>query len=108
MTMTIKSGSLGEFFDSVKLTAREIDAGKTPAPKHTVWMNTDDLAALLKPQRKALLSYLREQEEITLDELATALHRSAKRRYVNSPRLPRSGHPGSTSTDTRKLAVAYD
>jgi predicted transcriptional regulator len=78
MTMTIKSGSLSEFFNSVKQTAKEIDARQTPSPKHTVWMDTDDLAALLKPQRKALLSYLRDKEEITLDELVTALHRSAK------------------------------
>jgi predicted transcriptional regulator len=34
------------------------------------------LAALLKPQRTELLRYLRNKEEITLDELAKDLHRS--------------------------------
>lgn len=78
MTMKIKAGSLSEFFAAVKETARELDAGITPTPKHRVWLDVDDLAALLKPQRKELLVFLREHEEATMAELSAALHRSAR------------------------------
>jgi len=76
MSIILKSGSLAEFFDSVKQTAQELDNHQTIIPKHTIWIETEDLRALLKPQRTELLCYLRNQEEITLDELVSSLHRS--------------------------------
>jgi len=76
MSIILKTGSLVEFFDSLKHTAQELDNHQTITPKHTIWMETADLSALLKPQRTELLCYLRNQEEITLDELVNSLHRS--------------------------------
>lgn len=76
MSILLKSGSLVEFFDSVKQTAQELDNHHPITPKHTIWVEIEDLSALLKPQRTQLLCHLRDQEEITLDELVNLLHRS--------------------------------
>jgi len=76
MSITVKSGALTEFFASIKHTAQELDSKAAVTQKHTIWMESEDLSALLKPQRTELLRYLRNREEITLDELVDALHRS--------------------------------
>ena len=55
MSIFLKTGSLAEFFDSLKHTAQELDNHQTITPKRTIWMETADLSALLKPQRTELL-----------------------------------------------------
>jgi len=42
-------------------TAKEIDENKKVTPKHTIWMNTEDLLNILKPQRTILLKYLKDK-----------------------------------------------
>jgi hypothetical protein len=54
-------------------TAKEIDEKQKVTPKHTIWMETDDLLNILKPQRTILLQYLKNKTKVyysvILDEL---------------------------------------
>lgn len=76
MSIEIKSGTLSDFFTSAKETARQIDRGETITPKHTVWMDTHDLMQLLKPERTALVKYLRQEKRVAFTELLTAMNRT--------------------------------
>ena len=55
MTVEIKAGYLEDFFISARQTAREIDQGNWLTPKNIIWVEAEDLAALLEPKRIVLL-----------------------------------------------------
>jgi len=76
MSVEIKSGTLSDFFASAKETAREIDQGKRLAPKKTIWVDPQDLMLLLKPERTALVKYLREETKVVFSDLMVAMRRS--------------------------------
>jgi len=69
----IKNGSIEDFFTSAKATATEIDDGLKVTPKHTIWMETEDLLNILKPARTKVIQYLKTKTEVyysvMLDEL---------------------------------------
>jgi predicted transcriptional regulator len=71
--ITIQNGTIDDFFESALHTAKEIDENKKVTPKHTIWMETEDLLNILKPQRTTLLQYLRNKTKVyysvILDEL---------------------------------------
>ena len=71
--VTIQNGTIDDFFNSATQTAKEIDENRKVTPKHTIWLETDDLLNILKPQRTALLRYLKEKKkvyyQVLLDEL---------------------------------------
>ncbi|HIP59826.1 MAG TPA: transcriptional regulator, partial [Campylobacterales bacterium] len=48
--VTIQNGTIEDFFDSAKKTAKQIDDKVTVAAKHTIWMETDDLLNILKAE----------------------------------------------------------
>ncbi|WP_297442082.1 hypothetical protein [Sulfurimonas sp.] len=49
--ITIQNGTLDDFFDSAIETAKQIDNNEKVTPKHTIWMETESLLSILKPQR---------------------------------------------------------
>jgi len=69
----IKNGSIEDFFTSAEATANEIDNGLKVTPKHTIWMETEDLLNILKPARTKVIQYLKTKTEVyysvMLDEL---------------------------------------
>lgn len=77
MSVEIKTGSLADFFASVRETAKEIDEGKRLMRKNTVWVEPEDLANLLKPERTKLLRYLRGRRRVAFTELVAEMHRTA-------------------------------
>ena len=46
MTIRIQTGTLSDFFDSARETAREIDRGERPAPRNTIWVEPADMIRL--------------------------------------------------------------
>lgn len=76
MSIEIKTGSLDDFFSSVKETAREIDNKQPITRKNTIWVEAEDLMKLLKPERTALLQFLRKENSIVFSKLLAALKRS--------------------------------
>ncbi len=54
MSVKIKQGTLTDFLDSARDTAREIDSGKKLTRKKTVWVEPEDMEQLLKPERKVI------------------------------------------------------
>lgn len=76
MSTTLKSGTLSEFFNSAGETAREIDAGKKTTPKNTIWVDSNDLRDLLKPERRDLIRFLRQNNRIPFSELREETGRS--------------------------------
>jgi hypothetical protein len=56
MSITIKSGSLSEFFDSVKQTARELDANQPLTPKHSIWIEADDFSRLAQAATHGIIA----------------------------------------------------
>ena len=76
MNVTLKSGDLSDFFASAKETAREIDAGHPVTPKNIIWIDPDDLRALLKPERTRLVRFLRNKERVLFSELLQAMSRT--------------------------------
>jgi len=101
--ITIQNGTLDDFFDSAIQTAREIDENKKVTPKHTIWMNTEDLLNILKPQRTILLKYLKDKQkvyyQVLLDDLKkspASLNRDlellSKYQLIDITKEPNSGH----------------
>lgn len=76
MSIEIKTGSLDDFFASVKETAREIDNKQPITRKNTIWVEAEDLMKLLKPERTMLLQFLRRENSIVFSKLMAALKRS--------------------------------
>jgi predicted transcriptional regulator len=77
MSVTIQTGSLTDFFDSARETARELDRGEKLTRKHSIWVEPEDLARLIKPERLNLVRYLRGKHKVPLSDLIAALHRPA-------------------------------
>ena len=46
--VTIQNGTLEDFFDSALRSAKQIDENQKVTPKHTIWMETEDLLNILK------------------------------------------------------------
>ena len=76
MSTNIKSGTLSNFFDSARETAREIDAGQRTTPKNTIWVDSEDFRDLLKPKRRDLIQFLRQNNRVVFSELMQAMGRS--------------------------------
>lgn len=77
MTVNIKKGKLSDFFVSAKETAKEIDEGKKVTRKNTIWIESEDLMNLLKPERTKLVKYLRGKKRIVFKELVNEMNRTA-------------------------------
>ena len=99
----IKNGTIEDFFKSAEETAKEIDTRSKVTPKHTIWMETEDLLAILKPQRTKLLQYLKKRAKVYYSELLKELHKSPSslnkdldllQRYqlIEISREPNAGH----------------
>ncbi len=102
MNLELKAGSLSDFFSSAKETAREIDEGEKVTNKNTIWIEPDDLAALLKPERTKIIRYLREKKRVFFSDLIADMSRApmtlnndlkilSKYRLVNILKEPKNG-----------------
>ncbi|CAN2041630.1 hypothetical protein GMMP15_560033 [Candidatus Magnetomoraceae bacterium gMMP-15] len=69
--LKIKAGSLSDFFDSARETAREIDQKKKVTKKNTIWIEPSYLVQLLKPERAKLVRYLRGKDKVLFKEIIT-------------------------------------
>lgn len=74
--ISIKSGSLDDFFNAALQTAKEIDEKKSVTPRHTIWMEIDDLSKILKPSRTTLIKYLRDKKEVYYSVILDDLKKS--------------------------------
>ena len=74
--VNIQNGTIEEFFDSAMKTAKQIDKNQKVTPKHTIWMETDDLLNILKPQRTRLLKYLKNKKKVYYSVLLQELQKS--------------------------------
>jgi len=101
--ITIQNGTLDDFFDSAIQTAKEIDENKKVTPKYTIWMNTEDLLNILKPQRTILLKYLKDKQKVYYQVLLNDLKKSPaslnrdlellyKYQLIDIIKEPNSGH----------------
>ena len=101
--VTIKNGTLDDFFDSAIESAKEIDEGKEITKKFTIWMDTDDLLQILKPQRTTLLKYLKDKSKVYYSSLLNTLNKSpsslnrdlellSKYNLIEILKEPNSGH----------------
>jgi len=101
--ISIQNGTIDDFFDSALQTAKQIDENKKVTPKHTIWMETEDLLNILKPQRTKLIQYLKDktkvQYSVILDELKKSpsslnkdLEFLSKYQLINILKEPNAGH----------------
>ena len=101
--ITIQSGTIDDFFKSALHTAKEIDENKKVTPKHTIWMETEDLLNILKPHRTKLLQYLKNKTKVyysvILDELKKSpsslnkdLELLLKYQLIDILKEPNAGH----------------
>jgi len=101
--VTIQNGTIDDFFESAMNTAKEIDGGKKLIPKHTIWMETDDLLNILKPQRTKLIKYLKNKSKVyysvvlaELDKSPSSLNRDlellSKYQLINILKESNAGH----------------
>jgi len=74
--VSIKNGTIEEFFSSAKQTARQIDNNEKVTPKHTIWMETNDLLCILKPQRTKLIKYLQKRTKVYYSDILEELKKS--------------------------------
>jgi len=74
--ITIQNGTIDDFFDSAMETAKQIDNNEKLTPKHTIWMETEDLLSILKPQRTKLIQYLRNKTKVYYSSLLHELKKS--------------------------------
>jgi len=101
--VSIQNGTIDDFFNSAMETAKQIDEHKTLTQKHTIWMETEDLLNILKPQRTKLIKYLKNKTKVyysvILDELEktpTSLNKDlellSKYQLINISKEVNSGH----------------
>ena len=94
---------MSDFFTSARETAKEIDEGRKVTPKNIVWVEPNDLRALLKPERTRLVEYLRQNNRVIFSELMQAMGRTpaslnndleilSKYQLVRIFREPNPGH----------------
>ncbi len=101
--VSIQNGTIEDFFDSALQTAKEIDNNEKVTPKHTIWMETDDLLKILKPQRTKLLQYLKNKTNIYYNVLLEEMKKSpsslnrdlellSKYQLIDISKEPNAGH----------------
>ncbi len=101
--VTIKNGTIDDFFDAALETAKQIDESKQVTPKHTIWMETEDLLNILKPQRTALIKYLRDKSTVYYSVLLEEMKKSPaslnkdldlllRYQLIDIQKEPNSGH----------------
>ncbi|MBW2688651.1 MAG: HTH domain-containing protein [Deltaproteobacteria bacterium] len=76
MSVELKSGSISDFFSSVKETAKEIDEKRNVTEKNIIWVDPVDLMAILKPERTKIVQYLREKKSVFFSELMSDMNRT--------------------------------
>ncbi len=76
MSVKIKQGTLTDFLDSARDTAREIDSGKKLTRKKTIWVEPEDMAQLLKPERTRMIRYLRLHNRVPFPDLVKEMGRT--------------------------------
>ena len=76
MSLKIKKGNLNDFLDSARATAREMDAGKKVTRNKTIWVESEDMMQLLKPERTRMIEYLRANGTVSFSELVKAMNRT--------------------------------
>ena len=77
MVIKIESGSIADFFESAKETAREIDSGGKVTRKNSIWVEPEDLVYLLQPGRTLLIRYLRGKKKVLFKDLIKEFNRPA-------------------------------
>lgn len=101
--ISLKKGTLNDFLDSARDTACEIDSGKKITRKKTVWVEPEDMAKLLKPERIRMIQYLRTHKHVPFPELVKEMGRTRvsvnrdlelleKYRLVHTYTEPNPGH----------------
>ncbi len=101
--VNIQNGTIEDFFDSAMQTAREIDNNEKVTPKHIIWMETEDMLKILKPQRTKLIHYLKNKGKVyysvILDELKKSpsslnydLELLSKYQLIDILKEPNAGH----------------
>ena len=101
--VSIKNGTIDDFFDSAIETARQMDRGGKVTPKHTIWMETEDMLDLLKPQRTKLKSHLKNKTKVYYSTLLKELNKSpsslnrdlellSKYQLIDIQKEPNPGH----------------
>ena len=74
--VTIQNGTIEDFFDSAFQTAKQIDNKEKVTPKHIIWMETNDLLKILKPQRTKLIKYLKNKTKVYYSVMLNELKKS--------------------------------
>jgi predicted transcriptional regulator len=74
--INIQNGTIDDFFESALQTAKQIDENQKVTPKHTIWMETNDLLNILKPQRTTLLQYLKNKTKVYYSVILKELKKS--------------------------------
>ena len=101
--ISIQSGTIEDFFESAMQTAKQIDNNEKITPKYTIWMETDDLLNILKPQRTKLIKYLKNKTKVYYSVLLKEFHKSpsslnkdlellSKYQLINILKEPNAGH----------------
>ncbi len=75
MKTEMRIGSIDNFFESAKQTAREVDERKKITRKCTIWVEPSNLNELLK--RTKLIQYLRNKKKITIRQMAEDMNQSS-------------------------------
>jgi predicted transcriptional regulator len=76
MNVELKAGTISDFFDSARETAREMDEGTKVTRKNIIWVDPFDLMAILKPERTKLVQYLRKKKRVFFSELMSEMQRT--------------------------------
>lgn len=101
--VTLQNGSLDDFFDSALHTANQIDNTQKVTPKHTIWIETNDLLEILKPQRIKLIQFLKGKPTVPYSTLLEKLNKSPsslnrdleillKLELIDIQKIPNKGH----------------
>ena len=101
--VNIQNGTVEDFFDSAMQTAKQIDDHKKVTPKHTIWMETNDLLNILKPQRTQLIQYLKNKTKVYYSVILEELQKSpsslnkdlellSKYQLIDVQKEPNAGH----------------
>ena len=101
--VNIQNGTIEDFFNSALETAKQIDNKIKVTPKHTIWMETEDLLNLLKPQRTQLMRYLKNKSEVYYSVILKELKKSpsslnkdlellSKYQLIDIQKEPNAGH----------------
>ena len=84
-------------------TAKQIDNKEQVTSKHVIWLETGDLLNILKPQRTALLQYLRNKTKVYYSVILEELKKSpsslnkdlellSKYQLIDVSKEPNEGH----------------